>query len=89
MLIDPLNGASNLYNQTQRISGPETGPFIPTDQTIFRMKPGGITCYMWAAMRELSSTDPEKLAEMRRDALARAVNEGIVSSETANKLQER
>ncbi|MBI2267271.1 MAG: hypothetical protein HYU64_19255 [Armatimonadetes bacterium] len=87
MELNPLSTSVNAARETYRIPGTESTPYVPADKSVFGIKPGGITCYMYAAIRDLASENPEQLAQMRRDAVNWAIGEGIVSSETAEKLQ--
>lgn len=58
-------------------------------QSVGKKKPGGISCYMVGPINPPKDGDGEKIEAERKEALAKAVTEGIVSQQAADKLSEK
>jgi hypothetical protein len=58
-------------------------------QAAGKKKPGGISCYMVGPISPPKDGDAEKIEAERKEALAKAVTEGIVSQQAADKLNEK
>ncbi|MBI2267385.1 MAG: hypothetical protein HYU64_19835 [Armatimonadetes bacterium] len=92
MNINPIYGTRNLTLFTLPDESKAADPSSPKDKDSIGPgtkppPPPTISCYLVGPLWDVTPKDPEGLGKMRQDAIARAVDEGTISAETANKLR--
>ncbi|GEM_PF-3210649 len=84
--INPMSSGGNLVPKHHEIKDTEQKPQEQKDSVEVMWKPGGMVCYMYSKMKDQEGADPKVLSQHRTEAINKALNDGTITLEMAQKL---